>query len=107
MKKGLNFHLSVKFDGVSLDDVEKIEFAFSKNDSMDTVKTDEWPGTATRKGTENVILVPFTYDETRDFSGVFRMDTRITMKGTTDQPETPVLELEMNDTLFEEGRPIG
>ena len=104
MKAGLNFHLAVKFD-LSLDDVAKIEFIFAPQISTSNPqKYAVWPGDVTRKPGENVLLVPWTAVETRKFDGVFLMDTRITMRDSEDQPETPIIKLRMSHTLFEEGK---
>ena len=99
MKQGLNFNLAVEFD-INLDDVEKVEFIFS-NSSKSFQKLETWEGNVKRKTGTNILLVPFTKEETYNFERTFYMDTRITLKKSKNQPETPIIELEMNDTLFE------
>jgi hypothetical protein len=52
----------------------------------------------------NTLGVIFTQSETTLFDGgkAFYADTRITMKDSTYQPETPILKVQMNPTLFDE-----
>ena len=105
MKRGLTYHLAVAFDGVCLDDVEHVEIIFTDSRNGPPLKRAEWPGNVIRRDGSNVLLVPWTADETWRFAGDTYMDTRITLRGTTDQPTTPIVALYMSDTLFEEGRP--
>lgn len=105
MKQGLRFTMAVEFD-IDLDTVKKIEFLFKqKGNSSDTaLKTATYPGDAKRKGTENIILIPWSQEETYRFSSgkSFYLDTRITLNDTDNQPETNIVELAMNPTLFSE-----
>ena len=105
MKQGLRFTMAVEFD-IDLDTVKKIEFLFKqKGNSSDTaLKTATYPEDATRKGTENIILIPWTQAETYLFQAgkSFYLDTRITLNDTDNQPETNIVELTMNPTLFSE-----
>ena len=103
MKQGINFHLAVALDGVQLDDCEKVEFAFARGERQKPAKLEQWPGKVERKPGEDVLLVPFTAAETRAFIGPVYMDTRITLRSSTDQPETPIIRLDMDPTIFEEG----
>lgn len=109
IKQGTNFHLSVKFDGnddFTLDDVEKIEFVFKlqRNKNAEAIKTEEYPTSCTRVPETNVILVPFTAEETYDFPDgeVFYMDTRIYLSESAENLPTNIVELIMGDTLFDE-----
>lgn len=99
MKQGLRFTMAVEFD-IDLDTVKKIEFLFKqKGNSSDTaLKTATYPEDATRKGTENIILIPWSQEETYRFSSgkSFYLDTRITLNDTDNQPETNIVELAMN-----------
>ena len=47
---------------------------------------------------------PWTREETYKFLGgeTLYMDTRITLRDSTDQPQTEILALKMNPTLFQE-----
>lgn len=104
MKQGLRLTMAVEFD-LDLDAVKKIEFVFKQKGNSDTaLKTATYPGDATRKGTENIILIPWTQAETYLFQAgkSFYLDTRISMRDTNDQPETNIVELVMNPTLFSE-----
>lgn len=105
MKQGLNFNLAVNFD-IDLDYVEKIEFVFKKINLKDAeaIKKCAYPEQCKRKDEENIILVPFTKEETFLFPSDkdIYMDTRITLKGTIDQPETNIVKLMLNKTLFNE-----
>ena len=103
MKQGLTYHLAVSFEGISLDDVQRIEFAFADQKDKPPVKFDEYPGSVIRKPGTNTLLVPWTAAETYKFTSYVYMDTRITLLGTTDQPVTPIVTMFMSETLFEEG----
>lgn len=106
LKKGTTFHLAVAFNGVTLDDVEKIEFIFRlrENRNKTAVKTCTYPGEASRETDGDRILVPWTEDETWKIpdGSTFYMDTRITMKGNADQPATNIVKLTMGTTLFDQ-----
>ncbi len=97
--------MPIEFD-IDLDGVEKIEFIFKKekDQKANAIKTAVYPDNATRKGTENIILIPWTQAETYLFQAgkSLYLDTRITMRDTDDQPETNIVQLEMSTTLFEE-----
>ena len=110
IKQGTTFHLSVEFTGgtdFSLDDVSKIEFVFKIRRSKDAeaIKTAEYPTNCQRVGETNIILVPFTEEETYNFpeGQAFYMDTRIYMTESTDNLPTNIVELIMGDTLFNNG----
>lgn len=105
MKQGLRFHMPIEFD-IDLDGVEKIEFIFKKekDQKANAIKTAVYPDNATRKGTENIILIPWSQEETYRFSSgkSFYLDTRITLNDTDNQPETNIVGMIMNPTLFGE-----
>ncbi len=103
MKQGLDLHLAVTFDGLALDDTEKIEFVFCLRRGAAPFKMAVWPGEVERKPNTDTLLIPWTKNETYKVDGNFVMDTRVTLKGTTDQPTTPIVQLYMADTLFAEG----
>lgn len=104
MKQGLQLTMAVEFD-VDLDTVEQIEFIFRPKSQGAAQKTALYPGDVRRKNdVEDVVLIPWSRAETYQFPAgqAFYMDTRITLKDTTDQPETNIVMLAMEPTLFEE-----
>lgn len=106
MKQGTHFILPVEID-MDLDAVERIEFIFKqeKRINSDAVKVNVYPDNCTRQENKNVILIPWTQDETFKFASgrMLYMDTRITLRGSDNQPETEILAIKMNPTLFQEG----
>lgn len=113
VKQGTSFHLEVNFDGIDLDTVEFIEFAFSqtKDGIVKTpLKIAEWRNgndndDAARDDGTSIIRVGFTMEDTYRFKRAtpFYMDTRIHIKDATDMPKTDIMEIVMNPTLFKEG----
>ena len=100
MKRGLNFHLPVSID-IDLQDVDKIEFIFSKFIGAEILKKEIYPnGNVKLQELDRTFLIPFSSEETYNFQGQFYMDTRITLKSTTDQPQTEIITLNMDNTLF-------
>lgn len=105
MKQGTQFALPVEI-GMSLDEVSRIEFV-SKQKSckgFPAIKSNVWPDDCTRQEGQNIILIPWTRAETYRFLGgeTLYMDTRITLRDSTDQPQTEILALKMSPTLFQE-----
>lgn len=98
MKQGTQFALPVEI-GMSLDEVSRIEFVFKQKSckGFPAIKTNVWPDDCTRQEGQNIILIPWTRAETYKF-----MDTRITLRDSTDQPQTEILALKMSPTLFQE-----
>ena len=94
----------MNFIGLDLSNVSKIEFAFSQNIGEDPLKTATYPNGNAVLVVNNMIGVEWTPEETALFKAgkPFYADTRITLKDSTYQPETPILKLTMNPTLFEE-----
>lgn len=103
MKQLINNLVQFNFQGIEWDTIEKIEFAFSQTIDGCVVKTSTYPGDA-KKIAENVIGVPWTAEETTCLkeNACFYADTRITLKDSDYQPETSIVKLRMNPTLFEE-----
>lgn len=93
----------MKFNGIDLADVDKIEFAFSQNIHSTPLKVAEYPGDCVVEIDDNTLGVIWTPEETMLFEGgkAFYADTRITLNYTEYQPKTPILKLKMNPTLFE------
>lgn len=96
--------LKMNFSGIDLSTVSKIEFAFSQEIGEKPLKTAEYPNGGASLIVDNMIGVAWTAAETKLFKAgkPFYADTRITLKDSAYQPETPVLKLMMNPTLFEE-----
>ena len=96
--------LKIVFQGLDWSKVSKIEFAFSQNIGEAPLKTATYPNNNTTQVADNVIGVIWTSAETAVFEAgkPFYCDTRITMSDLEYQPETPIIKLVMNPTLFEE-----
>ena len=105
MKQLTHNLLKMNFHGIDLDNVEKIEFAFAQNIGDAPLKTAVFPSETAVSVTDGVIGIVWTKEETALFEPdkKFYADTRITMKDTEYQPETPIVRLKMNPTLFEQG----
>ena len=94
----------MSFTGIDLSTVSKIEFAFSQKIGEKPLKTATYPNKGASLVTDGVIGVEWTPAETAKFEAgkPFYADTRITLNDSAYQPETPILKLTMNPTLFEE-----
>lgn len=103
MKQGTRFILLVEFD-IDLDTVGKIEFVFKQEKRINSaaVKINTYPNDCERK--ENTVLIPWTQEETYKFepNRMLYMDTRITLKNSSDQPQTEIIPIKMSPTLFQE-----
>ena len=104
MKQLTNNLLKMNFNGIDLNNVSKIEFAFSQDISGTPLKIAQYPSDGTQLVGGNVIGIEWTKQETEMFEAgkTFYADTRITLKDSEFQPETPIVKLKMNPTLFEE-----
>lgn len=105
MKQLTHNLLKMNFQGISLNDVSQIEFAFSQNIGDSPLKTAVYPSDTVLFITENMVGVVWAKEETALFKPgtYFYADTRITLKNSEYQPETPIVKLKMNPTLFELG----
>jgi hypothetical protein len=105
MKQLTNNLLKMNFNGIDLDNVSKIEFAFSQEIGQAPLKIAEYPNKNAVLIADNLIGIAWTQEETALFKGGkhFFADTRITLKDSEYQPETPILRLTMEPTLFEKG----
>lgn len=103
MKQLTHNLLKMNFSGIDLADVKKIEFAFSQKIGDAPLKTTEYPGSKAIHIADNLIGVVWTPEETSLFEAgkPFYADTRITLNDSKYQPETPILKLKMDPTLFE------
>ena len=105
MKQLTHNLLKMNFQGISLNEVSKIEFAFAQNIGDPPLKTAVFPSETAALVTEGMVGIVWTKEETALFepNKHFYADTRITMKDSEYQPETPIIRLKMNPTLFELG----
>jgi hypothetical protein len=106
---GINFLMPILLDGAVLEDLEYIELIFKQQNSENAkiVKQSLWASddsgdAKTKDGAKNVILVPWTREETYKFqrNGKFYGQARLHYSGTEYQPETPPFEMVMNESLF-------
>lgn len=95
--------LRFNFLGVDLAQVSKVEFAFSQDIGETPLKVESYPGGDVIKISDTSLGVKFSADDTALFEAgqYFYADTRITMTGSEYQPETVIMKLKMNPTLFE------
>ena len=106
MKRRTTPIIPVRFNKISVDDIEKIEFLFRQERSEDSeprvLKT--YPTDVEYDAQRDRYMVPWTEEETALFEEdhEFFMDTRITLKGQGAIPETNMVKLFMNGTLFED-----
>lgn len=98
--------LKMNFQGISLADVDKVEFAFSQKIGESPLKTAVYPDDEdVVKLTDTQLGVVFSMNDTALFKAgeYFYADTRVTMSDTAYQPATPIMKLRMEETLFENG----
>ena len=114
IKAGTCFLLPVTIDDSRFSEIEAIEFLFKQTENGETIKTAYWSKTgesidAEQRGSENVILIMFSRDDTYMFrqDDVFFMDTRIHYFNAITNPYTPIVQLRMNKTLFAQGEEVG
>lgn len=103
MKQLTHNLLKLNFTGIDWSEVSKIEFAFSQNIGEAPMKTAEYPSGTAFEVTDNLVGIVWTPEETALFKAgkPFYADTRITLSGSSYQPETFIVKLMMNPTLFE------
>lgn len=99
MKKGTKSLLPVTI-GMDVDLVSKIEFIFVQGNKS---KSFEYPSSHAMKIDDRTIGVIWTPADKSIFKAdSMQMDTRITLKDSEYQPETSIVPLIMNNTLFED-----
>ena len=103
MKQLTTCLLKFNFKGLALSDIAKIEFAFSQNIGEPPLKIETYPGENVTQITSTSLGVKFTPADTELFKAgqYFYADTRIHIVDGDCQPETAILKLKMNPTLFE------
>lgn len=99
MKQGLNFELPISLE-VNLDDVQTIDFIFVQGDVK---KTFTYPSESATRLDNSTVNLAWTSEDTWLFKPVdnINMDTKITMVGTVNNPETPIVSFTLAPTLFE------
>ena len=104
MKQYTKSLMKLNFEGIDMSQVEKIEFAFSQEIGQPPLKTAEYPSDGAGLMYGNMIGVVWKPEETALFKPdkYFYIDTRITLGDSPYQPETPIIKVKMNPTLFEE-----
>ena len=102
MKQETNFILDVCI-GFDLDEVEKIEFLFRQGKNR--VKKFIYPSSTAERGEGNLVYLHWNRQDTRifDTSEIIEMDTRITVIGSEQNPETPIIPIRMESSLFTRG----
>lgn len=95
--------LKFTFKGIDLSKVSKIEFAFSQGIGTSPLKVETYPSDKVISVSDNTLGVAWSTADTALFKAgeYFYADTRITMTDSEYQPETAILKLRMNPTLFE------
>ena len=99
MKQGTNFVLPVKFN-LNLGDVERIDFIFKQGS---VTKEYSYPSDkAVRSGDE--IRLVWDAQDTYLFkpSVLIEMDSKVYMKDSDDNPDTPILKFYLKRTLFKD-----
>lgn len=111
MKRGITIHLPVEIE-FDLAKIDYIEFIFkqSRNEASKALKTSYWSSSEDSDVLvkDGIFYVPWEREETYKFipNAMFYMDTRITLKEGLDNPETEIVGLKMNDTLFAHGEVV-
>lgn len=102
MKQLTKSLLKMSFSGIDLNNVSQIEFAFSQDIDSSPLKTAIFPSENVVVVSDDTLGVVWTPEETQEFVAgkPFFADTRVTMADSEYQPETPIIKLIMNPTLF-------
>ena len=109
IKLGINIHLPVTINGIENDAVQEIAFLFKqrRDPNAEALKCAAYKadGSGDVRFSDGVYYVPFSREDTYRSKPQtpFYLDTRITLKGTTDNPLTPITQLVMDTSLFGEG----
>lgn len=105
MKQYTKSLMKMNFEGLDMSLVAKIEFAFSQEIGQPPLKIAEYPTNDAGLMYGSTIGVVWWPEETALFKPdkVFYADTRITLRDSSYNPETSIIRLKMNPTLFEDG----
>ena len=103
MKRGTNCIFRVSFKDIDFDTVEKIEFIFKQHGRIKKEFTYPSETAYRSQKRENEIELIWTQEETfKFFAAKVGMDTRITLKGSFQNPKTDIKYFNMDETLFDE-----
>lgn len=99
MKQGLKLPMNIRI-GMDIDLIQGMDFLFKQGDAK---KEFHYPSTAAEKIEDRVIQLTWTPEDTYIFEAKKRvdLDTKITLKDSTFNPETKKTSFIMDDTLFE------
>ena len=114
IKAGTKVAVPITINDDDFDSISAIEFLFAQSKNGEALKTAYW----SREGeSRDCFLIEGTYDIgvifTRDNTYLFRqnapffLDTRIHYSDSEYNPETPIVQLTMNQTLFAKGEEVG
>lgn len=103
LKKGINYLMPVRFNGLDLDTVDHIDFIL-KQKSVVWEFTYPSDVASRRSESSDIVDVIWTEDRTWEFkeNSDIWMDTRVYFTDTWQNPITPVVSFRMIDTLFEQ-----
>lgn len=106
MKRRTTPTLPVRFNRISNEDISTIDFLFRQERSEDSEPyvVKKYPDDVEFDLENGRYMIPWTEEETAKFleDHEFFMDTKIVLKGNNEIPETNIVKLVMNGTLFEE-----
>lgn len=104
MKQNTNFILDVKI-GMDLDLIESIEFIFKQGENR--VKKFVYPSTNAVRGDDekDIVYLFWKQRDTMVFNtkDIVEMDTRIHVIDSEQNPETPIIPIRLEPTLFGRG----
>lgn len=108
MKRNFTSILPISFANIDFSTIKSIDFVFKKEQSEEAavIKSSTYmadgTGDAQKRDGENVIEIPFSREDTLKFEAnePFYMDPRIRLFDSPVEPETSIIKLRMNPTLF-------
>ena len=112
-QQGIQFHMAIKMNNLTLSDVSSIEFLFkmSKQNSAPAIKSSLWKSDGTgdaQTGQNDIILIPWSMEDTYKVpeGKTFYIHARVHYVDTTDNPYVPIVSLTMGESLFSEGEVV-
>lgn len=113
IKAGTNFILPVEIQDSNFGNISAIEFIFKQSLSGRALKTAYWSRDGAsrdcaKRPEEDTILVSFSRADSYLFkqNATFYLDTRIHYTDSDTNPFTKIVNLQMRDTLFDEGEEV-
>ena len=113
IKAGTSFILPVEIQDSNFGNISAIEFVFKQTLTGKALKTAYWSRDGVSRDCvkhegDNTILVSFTRADSYLFkqNATFYLDTRIHYTDSQTNPFTKIVNLQMRDTLFEEGEEV-